>query len=375
MINVTAENDGDGQTSIVIEDNYSQGTLSSPPFTEKPAGQRDLFGTMASNKKLLVCVVGIFVCYFYYGIIQEKITKSKYGQSKEPFTYTISLVFFQCMCNAIFAYFVIKLTSEPNDTTPHRYYAACGFSYIAAMIFSNQALQYVPYPTQVLGKSCKPIPIMILGVLVAQKRYPLLKYMFVLLIVLGVSLFLYKDKKPTGVDGKSAFSLGFGEVLLLASLAMDGLTGAVQDKIRANHTTRPYSMMMLMNVFSTVYTLLALFATGEGLSFIPFVQRHPFILFNLLSFSFASALGQFFIFLTVAEFGPLTCSIVTTTRKFFTILTSVLWFQNPMSSRQWLGTLMVFLGLSLDSVYGKTKKPTAAAPKSKKNSSSGGVVR
>lgn len=63
-----------------------------------------------------------------------------------------------------------------------------------------------------------------------------------------------------------------------------------------------------------------------------------------------------FIFLTVTSFGPLTYSIVTTTRKFFTILGSVIIFQNPMSARQWIGTVFVFIGLGLDSAYGKEKK-------------------
>lgn len=63
-----------------------------------------------------------------------------------------------------------------------------------------------------------------------------------------------------------------------------------------------------------------------------------------------------FIFMTVTSFGPLTCSIITTTRKFFTILASVIFFQNPMNNRQWLGTAMVFTGLGLDSAYGKEKK-------------------
>lgn len=35
--------------------------------------------------------------------------------------------------------------------------------------------------------------VMILGALLANKRYPLIKYFCVLLIVIGVALFLYKD--------------------------------------------------------------------------------------------------------------------------------------------------------------------------------------
>ena len=46
----------------------------------------------------------------------------------------------------------------------------------------------------------------------------------------------------------------------------------------------------------------------------------------------------------VSEFGPLPCSIVTTTRKFFTVLGSVIFFGNELSKRQWIGTSLVFSG-------------------------------
>lgn len=49
--------------------------------------------------------------------------------------------------------------------------------------------------------------------------------MFVILIVIGVVLFMYKDQVKTAtVDS----GFGLGELLLILSLTMDGLTGAVQ---------------------------------------------------------------------------------------------------------------------------------------------------
>jgi solute carrier family 35 (UDP-galactose transporter), member B1 len=53
------------------------------------------------------------------------------------------------------------------------------------MLASNEALRHVSYPTQVLGKSIKPVPIMLLGVAIAGKRYHLMKYLGVLMIVIG----------------------------------------------------------------------------------------------------------------------------------------------------------------------------------------------
>lgn len=76
-----------------------------------------------------------------------------------------------------------------------------------------------------VGKSAKPIPVMILGVLVGRKSYPMRKYLFVFLIVLGVVLFMLKDK--VSKDGQES-SFGLGELLIVLSLIMDGLTGAVQ---------------------------------------------------------------------------------------------------------------------------------------------------
>ena len=52
---------------------------------------------------------------------------------------------------------------QGTDTTPTSYYALCAFTYLTAMVSSNKALLWVNYPTQVIGKSCKPIPVMILG--------------------------------------------------------------------------------------------------------------------------------------------------------------------------------------------------------------------
>ncbi|VDP46262.1 unnamed protein product [Soboliphyme baturini] len=311
-----------------------------------------------TSARFIFCSLGIFICYFYYGIIQEKITRSTYGLEKEPFLYPQSLVFVQCVVNSIFARVVMSVSAEALDNTPTFLYAACAFSYLAAMISSNHALQFVSYPTQVISKSCKPIPIMLLGILLFRKVYPWTKYLFVTMIVCGVSMFLYRAKDVPVVPSSG---IGFGEVLLVFSLAMDGTTGAIQDKIRARYECSSNRMMLHMNLWSLVFSVIGLLLSGEIFSFYLFVKRFPNLLFDLASYSVASALGQYFIFMTVSQFGPLTCSVLTTTRKFFTILASVIYFRNPLTLSQWLGAIMVFAGLTLDSGYGKMRRhePTA----------------
>lgn len=140
--------------------------------------------------------------------------------------------------------------------------------------------------------------------------------------------------------------------------------------------------------FFTLSSLLptAILWTGELWDFLSFTERYPSVIYNIMLFGVTSALGQVggrttgahdrpahptdcftcgyqtFIFLTVVNFGPLTCSIVTTTRKFFTILGSVLLFGNSMSTLQWTGTILVFLGEPLHTHNCNTDDPAASTP-------------
>jgi len=323
--------------------------------TSRTSAYRTVIKKMGETQKLVFCCAGIFLCYFYYGVLQEKITRVPYGEEGEKFVYQQSLVFVQCIINAIFALLTLKLTYSTDDMvdrTPTYMYLWCSVSYVGAMLASNTALRWVNYPTQVLGKSCKPIPVMLLGVIVARKRYPLIKYASVLLIVLGVALFLFKDKK----NNATTEATGWGEILLLVSLTLDGLTGASQEKMRGEFSTKAHAMMFSVNKWSALYLGVAVLFTGEVFQFVAFVQRYPYVMWNVLLFSLTSALGQNFIFTTVTTFGPLTTSVVTTTRKFFTILFSVLFFGNPITSRQWFAVLLVFTGLSVDAIFGKARK-------------------
>lgn len=313
------------------------------------------------RSELLKCFTGIFVSYFIFGILLETITKTKYGENKEKFTFTYCLVFSQCMASTLVSYAILSYnktdkTKVMTDTTPKWMHILCSITYLGAMISSNEALQYISYPTQVLGKSVKPVPVMILGVLIARKRYHLMKYFGVLTIVFGIVLFMYKEKKQAQVSDSSSGYLGFGELCLISSLAMDGLTGAIQDKMNAGHKPNPHFMMFNMNMWSCLWLFLAVIISGEVFEYVIFIQKYPYVLAYMIILGLLASIGQHFIFTTITTFGPLTCSIITTTRKFFTILGSVFLFGNALIMRQWIGAILVFIGLAIDNKYGKEIK-------------------
>ena len=85
-----------------------------------------------------------------------------------------------------------------------------------------------------------------------------------------------------------------------------------------------------------------------------------------IQFGLCSSIGQMFILYTVRYFPPLVLSTITTTRKFFSILLSVLFMGNSINKYQvffvlfhfiqWLGVFLVFFGIFFDSFQKNKKK-------------------
>lgn len=113
---------------------------------------------------------------------------------------------------------------EKKDDSNKLLYLVAAIAYVSAMLCSNMALKWVAYPVQVIAKSAKPIPTIVLTALIGKRKYTWQKYLIVLLIVIGVALFIYEDKGDGGIKKK----VWYGELLLLCSLLMDGLCGGFE---------------------------------------------------------------------------------------------------------------------------------------------------
>lgn len=64
---------------------------------------------LTDKSRLMVASAGIFVSYFIFGMLQEKITRGRYGDEEnddgtqgERFTFTLALVGVQCLFNWLF---------------------------------------------------------------------------------------------------------------------------------------------------------------------------------------------------------------------------------------------------------------------------------
>jgi len=237
-------------------------------------------------------------------------------------------------------------------------------SYLAGMGCSNMALEYVSYPFQALAKSCKMVPVMMANVVLGGESYSWQKYLMVFMITGGVILFrMAKSKQGFGFEGNSAFGLA----LLFGSLCLDGITGSSQRLFSREYKPSSHFLMAGMNLFSLLYVVPVVFVTGEFTEAIAYLQGHQGVVYDLLAFSACSAVGQQFIFYSVVNLGPLATTTITTTRKFFTVLLSVLLYpENRLNDGQWFAVALVFAGLVMEIWEKYAHKPSAPAPTIKK---------
>jgi solute carrier family 35 (UDP-galactose transporter), member B1 len=178
------------------------------------------------------------------------------------------------------------------------------------------------------------------------------------MIVTGVALFMgFGDKRKKAGDVESADTMSssgqlIGILLLFVSLCFDGGTGAYEDKLMSVHSVQPFDLMFNIQLGKTILAGIGLLVFNQLHIFIQMVQDMGFLLVGL---GFTGALGQVFIFVTIAKFGALTCSIIGLARKVTTLVASIYFYGHSLNSIQMAG-----LGLSVASMVmdfmGKQKK-------------------
>ena len=197
---------------------------------QKPARTTSLRGggplpELPSSIAMFIGAAGIFLSFSVFAVLQEDVYKKAYGG--EYFAFTFFVLIMDRGINALSALLGVKLLGASGLNIPLLDIFYSGVSQMLAMAASNEALRYVSYPTQVLGKSCKMVPVMAGGIVLGGKRYSMVEYLQVALITIGVCVFNFGGKSKKGGSDSP-----FGLALIALSLLMDMVTGGLQDKVK-----------------------------------------------------------------------------------------------------------------------------------------------
>lgn len=314
--------------------------------------------------KLILCAAGLMGSYLTWGMIQERIMAFEYGPAdgpKERFKNSQFLVFVNRILAFALAMFVVIIKSQPRHTAPLYKYSYSSFSNIMSSWFQYEALKFVSFPTQVLAKASKVIPVMLMGKVVSKKTYEYYEYLTAVMISVGIFTFIITS--PDSVDKGSKVTTFSGIVCLVGYLLFDSFTSNWQGELFRSYKVSSFQMMAGVNLFSVLLTSTTLLEQGGFIECVAFMGRHSEFLMHVVILSLCSAVGQVVIFYTIQEFGAVTFTIIMTLRQGFAILLSCIYYHHPVTALGILGVFLVFLAIFIRIYCGQRIKKMKAAAK------------
>lgn len=298
---------------------------------------------------LLFCAGGMITSLTMYGVVLE------YATSGGRKLHEVSFIFVTTSIYALTAYIARYIFQEKRSKSIPKYQMlSISLMSIASAYTSVRSLRYVIYPVQVLFKSCKPVPVMLFGVLLGQK-YSFQKYVNVIVITAGVALFMgggsSASKKSDGSGGGGgADTTLMGALILSISLCFDGATGAFEDKLMSGeHSIGPYDLMFNIQLGKSIISFCALIIVNGVNDFLRTIQDGGLALVIL---GLTGALGQVFLFITIAKFGALNCALLGLLRKMLSLVLSFFLYGHTLNAVQTVGLALSVAAMGAN-FYGK----------------------
>lgn len=339
----------DIETQIERTDSYDSSSSLCPKNCDKNT-------TRSKGIKLLTGVCGIYVTYLYYGTLQEDV----YTYPEFHYVWFVQVV--ESLTNIVGAQIgrsFIQYSGDGAQKTmdgadkkfriPHTLFMLCGASQICSKALTSLSLNNgLSYPITTLAKSSRMAPVMIGQLFLGNSKYSSRDYMQVLCIIFGTALLgLSKSQYQSSNDSTSTMGTNF----IILSLFMDGITGGLQKRIKEDakatgHIVKGFDFMFYTNVYMFIVSIAVAVANKDLFAGFSQSVENPTLQKLIFRFCICSAAGQSFIYYTIANFDPLVCSTVTTTRKILSVLLSI-WYKGHVLNHQgWSGILLAFIGIA-----------------------------
>lgn len=301
---------------------------------------RALFGISLTERpkwqQFLICSSGFFFGYLVNGICEE------YVYNRLRFSYGWYFTFVQG-----FVYLgLIRLHGfdMKQMVNPWKTYVKLSAVLMGSNGLTKGSLAILNYPAQIMFKSTKVLPVMIMGAFIPglRRKYPFHEYVSAVLLVVGLILFTLADAQTS-----PNFSV-VGAAMVSGALVMDSFLGNFQEAIfTMNPETTQMEMLFCSTVVGLPFLIPPMVLTGELVRAWNSCNQHLYVYAVLLFEAMATFVGQVSVLSLIAIFGAATTAMVTTARKAVTLLLSYLIFTKPMTEQHGTGLLLISMGIIL----------------------------
>jgi len=336
------------------------------PADKEKQTEEAVRSTFQEAMSVLFCGAGLIGSYATWGYLQEKIMTTNYVDSegnKGMYKNSQFLVFVNRILALFIALVVMNFQRQPRHKAPLFKYSYCSFSNIMSSWCQYEALKYVSFPTQVLAKASKVIPVMAMGKVVSNKKYEYYEYVVAVLISVGMVAFLFgKTSGDSHSDDQSTTFAGF--IILVGYMCFDSFTSNWQGALYTEYKMSSIQMMAGVNLFSCLLTSVSLLQQGVFVTSFAFMTQYSGFTFDCVTLSICSAVGQLFIFHTISSYGPVVFTIIMTCRQVVSVVLSCIMFHHALAPVAILGIFIIFSALTLKIYCGykmKMKKKAASS--------------
>ena len=331
-------------------------SLLSDPMDSTPSSpgkRRKLNRELPDSVKLVIGAGGIYGSFLYYGSLQEDVFRYK-AEDGSNFHQAWFLQVLEALANIVVAYIGMTLAG-PTKGIPLKMFGISGFTQVSSKACTALALANgLSFPIATLAKSGKMAPVMVGQLILGGSTYHLREYLQVAAIIMGTAIVSMGKKK-----GSSASSSFWGLFYIVMALVMDGVTAGFQKRLKTETAKvgvqpKSYDFMFWTNLFMCITAIIICLLLGEFRTGMAFLASNPTIGSQIIRFALCSAVGQSFIFYTIAHFDPLVLTTVTTTRKILSVLLSIFLKGHSLSFTGWSGLALACSGI-LSELKAKTK--------------------
>mmetsp|Transcript_73241 Transcript_73241/g.158897 ORF Transcript_73241/g.158897 Transcript_73241/m.158897 type:complete len:357 (+) Transcript_73241:90-1160(+) len=305
---------------------------------------------------------GMIGTLLIYGLLQERIMSIPYGETQELFIDSIFLVLCNRLVAVVFALVMIAVRRESFiNKAPLWKYVILSISHTTATSCQYEALRYVTFPVQMLGKSFKMMPVMLFGMAVSGKSYNVVDWLLGGAVTCGIVEFLMTGP----IASVHTFSAGctHGLVLLVAFLFLDGFASTFQEKLFKDPASSKYNEMLYINLCSSGICLATLLLSGRLGPVTAFAQANPEFAVDAMALSAAAVGGQWFIYSQVKEFGALVLVATMNVRQMISIVISYFVYRHPITMLQVYSLTLVFSALFYKSFRALSQTPDTESEK------------
>ncbi|KAF8412331.1 hypothetical protein HHK36_000293 [Tetracentron sinense] len=299
-----------------------------------------LFGISLSHRpvwqQFLICSSGFFFGYLVNGVCEE------YVYNRLQFSYGWYFTFVQGFVYLALIYFHGFTTKQMVN--PWKTYVKLSVVLMGSHGLTKGSLAFLNYPAQLMFKSTKVLPVMVMGSFIPglRRKYPVHEYLAALLLVVGLILFTLADAHTS-----PNFSM-IGVVMVSGALIMDSFLGNLQEAIfTMNPETTQMEMLFCSTVVGLPFLIPPMLLNGELFKAWNSCSQHLYVYGVLVFEAMATFIGQVSVLSLIAIFGAATTAMITTARKAVTLLLSYLIFTKPLTEQHGTGLLLIAMGIIL----------------------------